>query len=107
MSNGFFDNVSIDTILLSDIVVDLEKNNEKVISIINNIEKAYKLLDESKWKSREKERFDEQFFYYTNGIKSSFCSKLNEYPLFLKNAINLYKENQDMSMKVSDDFLNN
>lgn len=105
MNNIMVDNVNIDTVLLSDIITDLEKNNERIVSIINNIENAYKQLDDTRWKSREKTHFDEQVFHYINELKSSFCSDLNEYPAFLRRVIELYKENQEMSVKISDEFL--
>lgn len=84
--------IYLEPVLLSATITELEKDNQQILSVIVNINKKIKKLDESVWKSPEKEKLDNTFFVYLNEIEESVPVRLNDCIIFMKNALEKYQQ---------------
>lgn len=97
--------LNIDILSLDSLILELEKDNKNIVDIIKNINDAIRLLDKSKWNSKEKEKFDEQFVPYITSLDNQMFEYLNTCTNLLKNAKETYKE-LDLNNKKSVDNIN-
>lgn len=84
--------IKIDSLALDSLIIDLQKDNEAVYTIIKNINDAYRTLDKNRWKSKEKDRMDEKINSYMQKLDNQILSYLNDCTNLLKIASNTYQE---------------
>ena len=88
-------NIDFNPVLLSEIIDILEQDNEKIKTIITDVNNAMKDLDESKWKSPEKMHIDGEFMIYLNDIETQVPIQLNECTDFLKAVVEEYQKSHN------------
>jgi len=58
--------VDVDTAALGELISKLSNNNEEICKIIGEINTKFIDLDEIKWKSPERKKYDDQFIPFLN-----------------------------------------
>lgn len=84
-------NINIDNIELEKLISKLEKDNQDICNTIKSINNDIKKLDETKWKSKEKDKLDETLIPYITNLDNNIESYLNKSLNVLKNANLKYK----------------
>lgn len=85
MQNIFLDNTN-----LNDVILKLETDNNDIDLIIKKIHEELKKLDESIWKSSEKEKLDKKYNDYFQKIEYGLVPYLKECSNFLKKSSEYY-----------------
>lgn len=91
-------NLNLDALALSDLIIQLESDNLEIDNIIKSTNNAIKKLDDSRWKSSEKERFMNQVLPFLTKIEYNFYSSLNECTSLLNKA-NISYQTLDTNVK--------
>lgn len=96
------ENIKLENINLENVIIALEKDNETINEIIKNTNDAIRTLDESEWKSTEKEKMDESWNPYMQKIEN-YMSYLNECTSLLREASLTYQNTtSSLQQKIGD-----
>lgn len=96
--------INIKNIELSNLISKLEKDTKDISETIKSINKDIRKLDETNWKSKEKDKLDETLIPYLLNLDNSIDSYLNK-PLDVLKKANLKYQNQNEFIKESTDIL--
>ena len=91
-------NIYIRTSNLYELNEVLKKDNNDIKQIMENIKNCFAKLDDSVWKSPEKDSFAGEFIPYLDKINISLYDDLNKYTSTIDQAIIKYG-NQEHQMK--------
>lgn len=84
---------------LTDDYMNIEKDINDISTIITNIYNAMKTLDESKWKSNEKDKIDQEFIPYLSKISEKIPSNLRKKLDFARYALEKHEEQDNLNAK--------
>ncbi len=70
-------NIYVNIDELNGLITTLNEDNENIFDIIDTINKNMMDIDETKWKSPERKKFDELFIPYINKKEKSIKMDLN------------------------------
>ena len=85
-------NINLDTLSLDSLIQTLESDNLELDNLIKSTNNAIRKLDDTRWKSSEKEKFMNQVLPFLDKIEKNFYSSLNECTNLLKEANIKYQE---------------
>lgn len=105
MSNS--SNISLDHSGLENLIVVLEKDNLEIDTIIKETNKAIRTLDETKWKSREKDRLDEKLMPFIDKAEKNALTYLNASTNLLRDINKKYQKDDELMSKQIDQIINN
>ena len=87
-------------------IIEIGKDINEIKDILAEIYKAMLSLDESKWKSHEKDKIDEEFMPYLKKISEKYPLYLTKRLDFLKSSVeryqNLDKEISNLTANLED-----
>ncbi len=87
---------------LSDLIVVLRNDNKQICNIIKNVTDSVNKLDETKWKTPEKEKMNEILLPYLEKININMENFLNECTDLLEKAnISYNRTDEDMASNAS------
>lgn len=92
---------------LKDKIEVIEQDINNIEDILLNVVKATNTLDESKWKSTEKTKMDQEYVPYVNNLSINVPIALRKHLNLMKESVTAYEdlENeviQDVDKKLSD-----
>ena len=83
MSNA---NLNIKSLELESLIQKLEKDNQDILETVKLINEDIRKLDDSKWKSKEKEKLDSTLLPYLDSLDNNLQEYINKPLNILKNA---------------------
>lgn len=95
--------IYIEPIGLEELIAKLEQNNKEICTILSNVNKDILLLDETKWRSIQKMKFDEVFHPYLVSVNEVIPIRLTNCTTLLHNAINKYNRDEAQVVEVLED----
>jgi len=99
-------NIEIEPIKLNEIIEVLKKDNNDINDVTSNVVKLIQTLDDSVWKSSEKSKVIDEFLPYLESSETEIKDKLEEFIVFLNNAIASYNQ-QNTTLKKKVDSISN
>ncbi len=84
------EDIKIEPQALSNTINVLEKNNQEILDVIKNINKAIKELDETKWSAPNKKEIDEYLLPYIENSEATITTDLGNCIYVLQYALNKY-----------------
>jgi len=84
---------------LENLIIILEKDNEKIVDLINSIYVLMKDIDKNEWDSPGKTRLDNNFIPYLKRQEEIVKSNLESKTKILKEALDLYRKNNNILEK--------
>ena len=99
-------NLDLHTINLEEVIKLLEVDNNNICSTIKNIADAIKKMDDSVWKSPEKNNIEQQLLPYLEKNEKKYLQSFRESIDVLNKALLSYQE-QDQNLKSRAEKLSN
>ncbi len=88
LNNGF----ELDLTAIEQQLSIIELDIKEIVDIINKVYNKMLLLDESKWRGREKEKIDKQYMPYLKKLDSETEKYLMGFVSLIRESVGLHKE---------------
>ena len=79
----------------------INKDNEKIIELMENINKVFVETDKNKWDTPSRKPMDDEFIPYISKRKEALQSIFRNNVAFLSNVVSIYLSKNDMIEKDS------
>lgn len=90
---------------VDELLLNIKKDIDEIDYILENINKAILTLTESKWNTKEKKKFEEEFKPYIKKISEGYPDYLRNRLQFLKESIQKHRNDNTQIEKSTEELL--
>ena len=95
-------NLTIKSVELESLIQKLDKDNQDILEVVKLINDDIKKLDETKWKSKEKEKLDSVLLPYLDLLDNNLHDYINKPLNILKNANKKHVETNEFLKNITE-----
>lgn len=87
-------NIDLNYPLLAETISLLENDHNEILELLKEVSLKIEEIDEKKWSSNSRKKFDENFKSYVKKLEPAFNFHLNKNILFLKKVLQEYGDTE-------------